>query len=73
MTVGAMKCLGLPKRKRYSIRTPAMKEAVKLRKEAFWAWLSQGSPEAADWYWEYRSAAALMFTKPGCGRGLGRL
>ncbi|KAK0132409.1 hypothetical protein N1851_032714 [Merluccius polli] len=28
--------------------TPAAKEAAKLKKEAFWAWLAQGSPEAAD-------------------------
>jgi len=27
--------------------TPGVREAVKLKKEAFWAWLAQGSPEAA--------------------------
>lgn len=29
---------------------PTMKEAVKLKKETFWAWLVQRSPEAADRY-----------------------
>ena len=29
-------------------------EAVKLKKEAFQAWMSQGSPEAADRYWGLR-------------------
>jgi len=30
--------------------TPGVREAVKLKKEAFRPWLAQGSPEAADMY-----------------------
>ena len=37
-----------------------VKEAVKLKKEAFWALLSQGSPEAADMYQSAERAAALV-------------
>ncbi len=36
--------------------TPAVKEAVK----PFWAWLAQGSPEAANGYWEASRAADLV-------------
>ncbi len=43
--------------------TPVVKEAVRLKKEAFWAWLAQGSPEAADWYQEARRAAASVVTE----------
>ena len=38
--------------------TPGVREAVKLKKEAFRAWLAQGSPEAADRYRQARRAAA---------------
>ena len=38
--------------------TPAVKEAVKQKKDAFWAWLAQGSPEAADGYRQARQARA---------------
>lgn len=38
--------------------TPAVREAVKLKKEAFRAWLARGSPEAADRYRVARRAAA---------------
>ncbi len=37
-----------------------MKEAVKLKKEAFPAWMAQGSPEAADRYWEARRDVASV-------------
>ena len=37
-----------------------MRETVKLKKEAFWAWLSQGSREAADRYRVAERAAALV-------------
>lgn len=36
------------------------KEAIKLKEEAFWAWLAQGSPEAADRYREARRAMASV-------------
>ena len=39
--------------------TPAVREAVKLKKEAFRAWLSRGSPEGADRYQGAQRAAAL--------------
>ncbi|XP_054862758.1 golgi transport 1Ba isoform X1 [Amphiprion ocellaris] len=29
---------------------PAVREAIRLKKEAFWAWLARGSPEAANGY-----------------------
>jgi len=38
--------------------TPAVKEAVRLKKEAFQSWLAQGSPETADGYQEAKMAAA---------------
>jgi len=38
--------------------TPAVKEAVRLKKEAFRACLAQGSPEAADAYREAKRTAA---------------
>jgi len=38
----------------------ALREVVKLKKEAFWAWLSQGSNEAADSYQVAKKAAAFM-------------
>ncbi len=37
-----------------------VKEAVKLKKQAFRAWLAQGSSEAADRYQEARRAAASV-------------
>uniref|UniRef100_A0A8C2ZPF1 Reverse transcriptase domain-containing protein n=1 Tax=Cyclopterus lumpus TaxID=8103 RepID=A0A8C2ZPF1_CYCLU len=40
--------------------TPGVREAVKLKKEAFRAWLAQGSPEAADGSRRARRAAAAM-------------
>ncbi len=40
-----------------------MKEAIKLKKEVFRAWLAQGSPESADRYREARRAVALVVTK----------
>ena len=43
--------------------TPAVKEAVRLKKEAFRAWLAQGSPETADRYRQARRAAASAVTK----------
>jgi len=42
--------------------TPGVREAVKLKKEAFLAWLAQGSPEAADMYRQARRAAAAVVT-----------
>nr|XP_008292567.1 PREDICTED: collagen alpha-1(IV) chain-like [Stegastes partitus] len=39
--------------------TPAVSEAVRLKKETFWAWLAQGSPEAAGKYWLAKRAAAV--------------
>lgn len=36
-----------------------MKEAVRLKKVAFEAWLAQGSPEAADRYQQTQRAVAL--------------
>jgi len=38
--------------------TPAVKEAVRLKTEAFWAWLTQGSAETADGYRDARRAVA---------------
>ena len=43
--------------------TPAVKEAVRLKKEAFRAWLAQGSPETADRYRQARRAVASAVTK----------
>ncbi len=43
--------------------TPVVKEAVKLKKEAFRAWLAPGSPAAADRYWEARRTAASAFAE----------
>ena len=40
-----------------------MKEAVRLKKEAFLAWLAQGSPETTDGYQEARRAAASAVSK----------
>ncbi|KAK9532994.1 hypothetical protein VZT92_010351 [Zoarces viviparus] len=40
--------------------TPEVREAVKLKKETFKAWLAQGSPEAADRYRQARRAAAAV-------------
>ena len=39
---------------------PAVREAVKLKKDAFHPWLCQGSPEAADRHQVAKSAAALV-------------
>jgi len=36
------------------------REAVKLNKEAFQAWLAQGSPEAANRFWQARRAATAV-------------
>ncbi len=41
-------------------KVPMVKEAVKMKKEAFWVWLAQGSSEAADRYQEARRAAASV-------------
>jgi len=41
-------------------RTLGVREAVKLKKEAFRAWLAQGSPEAADSYRQASRAAAAV-------------
>ena len=43
--------------------TPAVKEAIRLKKGAFRAWLAQGSPKIADGYREARRAAASVVTK----------
>jgi len=43
--------------------TPAVKEAVRLKKEAFRAWLTSGSPETADWYREAKRAVASTVAK----------
>ena len=43
--------------------TRVVKEAVRLKKEAFRAWLAQGSPETADGYREARRAAASVVAK----------
>ena len=40
-----------------------MKEAIRLKKAAFQAWLSQGSPEAADRYCLARRTAASEVTQ----------
>ena len=40
-----------------------MREAVKLKKEAFQAWVSTGSPEAADMYRVAKRAAELVFAE----------
>ncbi|KAK9542006.1 hypothetical protein VZT92_002010 [Zoarces viviparus] len=40
--------------------TPEVREAVKLKKENFKAWLAQGSPEAAERYRQARRAAAAV-------------
>ena len=40
-----------------------VKEAVRLKKEAFRAWLAQGSPETADGYQEARRAVASAVAK----------
>jgi len=41
-----------------NLKSVKVKEAVKLKKEAFRAWLAQGSPETADGYREARRVAA---------------
>lgn len=48
-----------------------MNEAVKLKKEAFLAWLIQGSSEVACR--NRKAKRALPKEKPGCGRSSGRL
>jgi len=55
--------------------TPAVKKANKLKKEAFRAWLAQGSPETEDGYGrpEGLRLQQLLMQKPGCGRSTGRL
>lgn len=40
-----------------------VRETAKLKKKAFWAWLAQGSPEAADRFQEARGTADLVVTK----------
>jgi len=40
-----------------------VKESIRLKKEAFRAWLAHGSPETADGYWEARRAAASAVTE----------
>jgi len=40
-----------------------VKEAVRLKKEAFRAWFDQGSPKTADRYREARRAAASAVTE----------
>ncbi|KAM6943915.1 ectonucleoside triphosphate diphosphohydrolase 2-like [Lycodopsis pacificus] len=42
--------------------TPEVREAVKLKKETFRAWLAQGSPEASERYRQARRAAAAVVT-----------
>lgn len=43
--------------------TLVVKEHVKVKKEAFRAWLARGYPKAAKKYWEARRSAALVVTK----------
>ncbi len=38
--------------------TLVVKKSIKLKKEAFWAWLAQGSPEVVDRYREARKTTA---------------
>ena len=38
-------------------RTPEARDAVKLKKESYRAWLAQGNPEAADRYQQAKRAA----------------
>lgn len=40
-----------------------MKEAIRLKKEAFWAWLAGGSAEAADRYHLARRVATRAFVE----------
>ena len=50
--------------------TPAVKEAIRLKKEAFRAWLAQGSPETADWVpagQEGCSLSGCQSKNPGVG------
>jgi len=41
-------------------RTPAVRETVKLKKDAFQTWFSQDSPEAADRHGVVKKAKALV-------------
>ncbi len=54
-------CRGGDLRTRWWI--PVVKEAIKLKKEIFRAWLAQGTPESTDRYQEARRAVALVVTK----------
>ena len=38
--------------------TPEVRDAVKLKKESYLAWLARGTPEAADGYWQAKRVAA---------------
>jgi len=51
-------CRGSNQRTRWW--TPAVREDVKLKKEAFRVWLSRWSPEAAERYRMAKRAPALM-------------
>jgi len=46
---------------------PVVREAIKLKKEAFWVLLSQESPEAADRYRLAKGAATLVVAKAKTG------
>jgi len=57
------KAVGACREERNRWWTPVVKEAVRLKKEAFRAWLAQGSPETADGYREAGRAVASAVTE----------
>ena len=52
---------------------PVVREGVKLKKEAFRAWMSLGSPEAAKRYSAAKRAAALVVAEAKTWVFVGRI
>ena len=48
--------------------TPEVRDAVKLKKESYRAWLAQGTPEAADGYRQAKHAAAQVVAEAKFGQ-----
>ena len=43
--------------------TPAMRDSVKMKEEAYWTWFARGSPEGAEGHRKARRAADVGDTK----------